>query len=625
MRLICGLWHLDGKRVLRETLDAMCAAMQSAPRPAATETWAEGSVGLGVRDFAAQPGQPLLQPGPDGSMLATDLRLDDPAGLRRACGLDTSATEPEIAAAVLTRDGADAMKLLEGEGALALWSSRNRRLLLARDALGVRPLFLHHEPGKYLIFASLPSGVFASGLVPRMLDEVDLGLDVLRAYQPGATLFQGVRSVLPGHTVEVTPGGLREIAYWRPEPGEPLRMSQADAAAHLRDLVQNAVKSAVGATGPAATHLSGGLDSSSLAVIAARALRAQGRPLFAYSFLPEVWPGVEMEDETPFVQAVLLQEPDMRWTPVRQALPQDWLHDRWSADGPLSLSETAPENAILSDASKQGANIILSGWGGDEGITFNGRGALAAAFRRFRWLYLARELQALRKERGFPLRNILIGDVLHPQMSPAAMARLRRLTGSKPLPTVLEPEFLSASLLDRMVDAVGGVAIGPDPQGNQVRLLRSAHIAFRTTNFALMAARYGLAFSFPLLNRKVVEFALSLPPAWHIQNGWKRRLYRDAMEGILPPSIQWRHTKLVPLPGILHEFAKERTALEQRIEDLETHPVVSRMFNLQRIKAAVRSMPDPAAVTNPALEPGLRHVPSLAHTLHYAFYVEQHF
>ncbi len=625
MRLICGLWQLDGKPVLRETIDAMCGAMQSTVRPAAVETWAEGSINFGVLDFAAQPGQALLQPGPGGAMLAADLRLDDPAGLRRACNLNISAPEPEIAAALLARGGAESMKLLEGEAALALWSAHDRRLLLARDALGVRPLFLHHQPGKHLLFASLPSAIFASGLVPRMLDEVGLGLDVVRAYQPGRTLFLGVRSVLPGHTVEVTPDGLRETAYWRPEPGEQVKMSQGDATAHLRDLVQGAVEVAVGSSGPAATHLSGGLDSSSLAVIAARALRGQDRPLFTYSFLPEVWPGVEMEDETPFVQAVLQQEPDMRWTPIRQSLPGGWLRDRWNPDGPLSLSETAPENAILGDASRNRANVILSGWGGDEGITFNGRGALAAAFRRFQWLYLARELQALRKERGFPLRSILIGDVLNPQISQAAMARLRRWSHSKPMPAAIEPEFLAPSLLDRMVDVAGGVATGPDPQGNQVRLLRSAHITFRTTNFALMAARFGLAFSFPLLNRKLVEFALSLPPTWHIRNGWKRRLYRDAMEGILPASIQWRHTKLVPLPGILHEFAKERTALEQRIEELETHPVVPRIFNLQRMKAAVRAMPDPAAVTNPALEPGLKQVPSLAHTLHYAFYVEQHF
>ncbi len=517
------------------------------------------------------------------------------------------------------------MRTLEGEFALALWSPDERRLLLARDAMGIRPLYLHYEPGKCLVFASLPAGIFGSGLVPRLLDEVGLGAGVLRAYQPGGTIFSGVRSVLPGHTVEVTSGGLRETCYWRPEPGKPLQISRADAAVHLRELIQNAVTSAVGPAGPAASHLSGGLDSSSLAVIAARALREQGRPLFAYSFLPEVWPGVAMDDETPFVQAVLQQEPDIHWKPIRQALPQGWLHDTWNADGPLSLAADAPENAILLDASKQGTNVILSGWGGDEGITFNGRGALAAAFRRVGWLYLARELKALRKERGFPLRNILIGDVLDPQISAQAMARLRRLAGSKPLPATMEPEFLSASLLDRMTGTGGGVVIGPDPLANQLQLLRSAHITFRATNFAIMAARYGLAFSFPLLNRKVVEFALSLPPTWHIHKGWKRSLYRDAMDGILPPSIQWRHTKLVPLPSILYEFAQGRAGLQQRVQQLETHPIVSRLFDVQRIKAAVMAMPEPATVTNPALESGLKLVPSLAHTLHYAFYVEQHF
>ena len=626
MRLICGIWHLDGRPADPPTLTAMCAAMQSDLRPSKVETWVEGSVGLSVLDFSAvSPDAGLLQHGRNGVVLAADIRLDDPAELRRGLQLEPSATEPAIALSVLQQADTAAVRRLEGELALAMWSPGPRRLLLVRDALGVRPLYLHHKSGKCLVFASLPSAIFASGLVERALDEVGLGLGVVRAYQPGGTIFQGVHSVLPGHTVEVTTDSLRETRYWQPEPGEPLKMSRSDAAMHLRELVQNAVAGAVGANGPAATHLSGGLDSSSLTVIAARALRQQARPLFAYSFLPEVWPGVAMDDERPFVEAVLQQEPDIHWKPIRQALPSTWLHDTWNADGPLSLAVDSPENTILLDAARQGADVILSGWGGDEGITFNGRGSLAAAFRRMRWLYLARELQSLRRERGFPLRNILIGDVLHPQMSAESMARLRRLAGSKPMPVVMEPEFLSAAVLERMVDLEGGVTTGPDPLQNQLRLLRSAHITFRATNFAIMAARFGMAFSFPLLNRRVVEFALSLPPTWHIHKGWKRSLYRDAMDGILPPSIQWRHTKLVPLPSILYEFARERAGLEQRVEQLEAHPLVSQMFDLQRIKAAIEAMPDPAAVTNPALEPGLKLVPSLAHTLHYAFYVEQHF
>ena len=625
MRLICGIWHLDGRAAERTMVDSMCASMQSAVRPAQTQAWVGGTAGLGVLDFAPQPGGSLLQAGRNGAMLAADLRLDNPAELRRSCHLEPSATEPEIALSVLEDTAVASVRTLEGEFALARWSPGERRLLLARDAMGIRPLYLLHEPGRWLLFASLPAGIFAAGLAPRVLDEVGLGSDILRTYRPGATLFRGVRTVLPGHMLEVTPSDVRETCYWRPEPGEPSQMNRADAAVHLRELVQNAVTSATGENGPAATHLSGGLDSSSLAVIATRALRAQSRPLYAYSFLPEVWPGIQMDDEAPFVQAVLQQEPDIRWTPIRQALSQDWLHDTWNADGPLSLADDSPENAILRDASSHGASVILSGWGGDEGITFNGRGALAAAFRRLRWLYLARELQSLRRVRGFPLRNILIGDVLHPQISTEAMARLRRLAGRKPLPAVMEPEFLSASVLDRMVDAEEGVVTGPDPLANQLRLLRSAHITFRATNFALMAARYGMAFSFPLLNRKVVEFALSLQPTWHIHKGWKRSVYRDAMDGILPPSIQWRHTKLVPLPSILYEFSRARPALEERVQQLEAHPVVSQIFDLGRIMTAVRAMPEAAIVTNPAFEPGLKLVPSLAHTLHYAFYIEQHF
>ena len=630
MRLLCGIWSLDGRPVLRQEVEQMCVACAPPFRSSHVRFWLEDGIGLAVLESDIAPANrgseasSELCESPDGTVVAADLWLENRDDLLGRLGSPSGTSNEDLVAAVLRQGtGANAGDFL-GEFALAAWQPAERRLLLVRDAMGVRPLFFSFNPGRHLVFASVPNAIFASGRVSRALDDMQLGRAVLREYEPGATLFQNVESVLPGHVVAVTPGSAHQHCYWHPESKNCLNLSQADAAAQLREMVRQATTRPLGTEGAAATHLSGGLDSSSLTVLAARALRGQGRTLSAYSFLPEPWPGRVSEDETAYVAAVLRQEPDIRWTPIRKALPEDWLHDNWHRDGPLSLSAENPENAVLSDAAAQGASVILSGWGGDEGITFNGRGALAAAFRRLQWGYMVRQLRAIQAQRGFPLHKTFVGEVLRPLLTAPLEDRLRRLAGRRALSRPLEPELLSAELRERLL-ASEPFAVGSDPTLNQLNLLRSGHLAHRTTNFALMGARYGLAFSFPLLNRRIVEFALSLPPTWHIQNGWKRWLYRQAMEGVLPASLQWRHTKLMALPSIAYEFAIKRELLLQRLDQLATNPTVTSLFDLQRFRSVLRNLPDLNAVSNPAADPALALVPSLAHALQYVFYVEQHF
>ena len=602
----------------------MCDALQSPFHPASTQVWSEGGMGLGVLEFDSRVSGALIQKSEDGGSLAADVRLDNTRELRDAYRLRQGLADPAIAAAALAEGGAGAVERMIGEFALARWSPREQHLLLAVDALGVRPLVYHHEPGRHLVFASFPAGIFASGLVARSLDELELGRQILRAYLPGATLFRGIHSILPGHTLQVTRSGLQDHTYWRPERQPTLRISREEAAEQLRDLVSTAVEGAAGTAPQVAAHLSGGLDSSSLTVLAARALRREGRSLRAYSFLGEAWPGLDIDGEEPFVEAVLQQEQGIDWTPIQGGMPPDWLHDRWNADMPLSLSAESPENIVCADASSHGAAVVISGWGGDEGITFNGRGALAAAFRGLQWQYLFSEVQSLRQERGFALRNILIGDVLQPQLSRSTTNLLRRMGGRAALAEPLEPKLLRAEIREWLA-VPDGTLIGPNPGANQVRLLQAGHIAFRTGHFAAIAARYGMAFSFPLLNRRVIEFALSIPATWHIGGGWKRRLYRDAMQGVLPPAIQWRHNKLLSLPRVLYDYTAARDRVLERVRQLAVHPVVSSIFDLEEITRRLEALPRVEDVRQPSAEPALADVPALAHTLNHAFYVEQHF
>jgi asparagine synthase (glutamine-hydrolysing) len=169
------------------------------------------------------------------------------------------------------------------------------------------------------------------------------------------------------------------------------------------------------------------------------------------------------------------------------------------------------------------------------------------------------------------------------------------------------------------------VQTGPSVRRNQLRLLSSPHLAQRTTNWALIGARYGMAFAFPLLDRRVVEFALSLPSSWHLREGWKRRPFRDAMQGILPPLIQWRHGKLTPFPNSVLEIASRKELLIHRIDELSQHQFVHQIFDIASIRRLVEALPDAKASRSMSDPASTFPFVLISGALQYARYVEEHF
>jgi asparagine synthase (glutamine-hydrolysing) len=500
--------------------------------------------------------------------------------------------------------------------------------------MGVRPLVYHHQPGQHLLFASFPQGIHGSGMVRRELNVDALAHQMLARTQAAETLSRGVLALPPGHTLQVSATGLRLSCYWKPAIQPCRHASPAAAAEELRHLLDRSVRSRVrarcAAKQPVAAHLSGGLDSSAIAVLAARALREQGRRLLAYSFLPNTpdgAPGQAKHDgEWPFVQAVLAQEPQIVWRPILPAPAADRWRGAMQADRVLSLGPDDPENAVCADACAHGAELVLSGWGGDEGATFNGRGALANALLGLRWGYLAQEMRALKRQRGFRTLGILYGDLLTPILPGWALERLENLRGRSGRIRVSLGDVLAPGLRERL-QAEGGsaVAISPFVRRNQLSLLSSGHLSQRAANWASIGARYGLAFAFPLLDRRIVDFALALPPQWHLREGWKRRPFRDAMEGILPAPIQWRHTKLTPYPDSPLELVAERARLIGRLDELARHPLVCQVLDLDFVRRLAGSLAKPD-IANPAPDSeALLPFVLVSIALQYGCYVEEHF
>jgi asparagine synthase (glutamine-hydrolysing) len=596
MRLICGLFNLDGTSVSGALLRAMAQQMDVPRLRPALRLWCSGSVGLALLDFAARGESSAALPGTGTSTIAADARLDDLDTLRRRVDRDTTDGEDVLLSAALDRFGPAGLGQVFGDFAFARWNGATQQLTCARDVFGIRPLAYVYQPGQLFAFASFPQALHGSGIVPLQMDEAAVARRVLGLYRFDDSLTVGIKRLPPAHVIEVSRARVVLTRYWHLDRSKvgTRKISPARAAGELREAVDRAVGSRLARTGETGAHLSGGLDSSAIAVLAARRLRTVGRTLHAYSFLDRVRDDIPLEDEAEFVNAVLAQEADIDWTPIPPPRAPAARGEPVDTDKMWPLRAEEPDNAVCARAEEQGVRLILSGWGGDEAATFNGRGALAELFRRGRWLLLAREVAGLKRERGWRLSRILYGEIAAYLLPRASITLAKRLFGDSGGGAATRPRLLSADMHRKLADSGDrALALAPDGRENRWRLMTHAHIAERTEVWAQIGARHGLAFAFPLLDRGVVELALSLPSELCVRDGFRRRPFRDAMADVLPARVRLRHEKYLPFPGHMLELAESRSEFLARIGDYELNESVSRLLDLKQLRRLVEEFPTP--------------------------------
>ena len=589
MRLICGLVRLDATDADRAILDAMIAVLTPpdlAPRVAVR---AQGRAALAVLDFSlrCRSSEPRIDG--DGGWLAADLRLDRARELAVTLELPEGADEHAVAAAALARWDADLPDRLEGDFALAAWEPTGQRLVCARDIMGVRPLCFAHVEGKFLAFASLPEALQVPGLVPRRFDPLGIARLAVEHYPTGRnTGYEGIDWLEAGHSLILTRQGLRLHRAWRPDPAAvgTWQGSAEDAALRLRELLTDAVRQRIAGTGDVAAHLSGGLDSSSLTIIAARLLRKQSRRLHAYSLLARQDPGTGLLDERAYVEAVLAQEPDIAWSAVEGAdlVPLD-------RRPPLSGSSPESDDRICAAAREAGCDRLLSGAGGDETVAYAGAAIHAALFLQGRWSTLHAELDGRARRDGRSLARTFVRRVVAPLAPRAIKALRRRLAGRPPLAPPDRLRFLAPDLRAALTAKAARPTARHTPE-ERIAQLTDSYVVGRNVRWAAIGARRGIAFAFPMLDRRVIDFMLGLPLERLVGDGYARQPHRAAMTGILPESIRLRESKFVAFPDAPLALAAAKPALLQQADRLRACSGATALFDIDAIARAIAEAPE---------------------------------
>jgi asparagine synthase (glutamine-hydrolysing) len=457
----------------------------------------------------------------------------------------TTDSDTEVVLQAFAQWGADAFDRFNGMFGLAIWDRHEQRLTLARDHFGIKPLYVAMVPnpsgeGEALLFSSEIKPILASGLYEKRVNDRSVYRYLrFRAHEDGTeTFFEGIERLAPGEMLEADANGIRRRMFTRLkeellELASVQRPYDAAAAAEYKRRLVESVRLRLQSEVPVGTSLSGGLDSSAVAVIINQllnegdslSLSAVGARQNTFS---AIFPG-SINDEEKYVDDVL----DIctghveahKILPTADEFKADLLDFIRTQEEPIISSGPYAQYQVMREATKH-VTVLLDGQGADE---------MMAGYIPYYFVYL-RQLRA----QGATLAAAELAkslDVLY-RLGRFKLKAKVKLKKSIPTTHLLNRDFVAAHRGERYSSEGANLKkrLVEDLFHNSLPSL----LRYEDKN----TMRFSLEGRVPFLDKEVLKFIFSLSDEAIIKDGWNKRVLRDATRGLLPESINRRRNKI---------------------------------------------------------------------------------
>ena len=479
-----------------------------------------------------------------------------------------------------------------GMFAFAVHDVARRRVFLARDRLGIKPIYYHWQGGR-LVFASEIKAILEDPQVERAVDPQAVYDYVGYEFVPGPrTMFRGIAKLQPGHTLTLEGGALRTRSYWD-LTFRRFDLGWEDAKRRLLELLRRSVERRLMSDVPLGVFLSGGVDSSSVLAMMSVLRAATDEPIRTFT--------IGYDDpsfsEIDFARAVSKQfatkHTEVMIRPVR---PQDIERGVWHLDEPMTDLSAIPL-MLLCQRVREDVIVCLSGEGGDE--VFVGYDRFRAS--RFSADVYARLPRAVRGAveamvRRLPdqeqkkgavniVKRFVDGARLHPA---GEHMRWQYFLSPELASGLFEPDFL------RSVDPnpFAKVAEWAERCPSRDRLDREVYVDLKMTmadsvlmKVDKMSMASSLEVRVPFLDHELVEFATGLPPEWRMRGFETKTILKEAMLAHLPREILYRKKQGYSLPiknwlrNELRDYAREQIRSSELVRRVFAAGAIERVWD----------------------------------------------
>ena len=496
-----------------------------------------------------------------------------------------SRADSEVIVHAYEEYGLAAVHHLRGMFAFAVWDSTQQRLWVARDRIGIKPLYYCRHEGR-LLFASEIKAILEDPRVPRRLNRQALYDYVGSEFVPAPeTMFDNIFKLPAGHYFTCEDGRFEVSRYWDLSfrPGKPL--SYHDAVERERELLDEAVASHLVSDVPLGVFLSGGLDSSAIVAMMRRHVTGRLRT-FTIGYPDKTFSELDYAQQVADVFATdhqVLMIDDLNEDYVRKTL--------WHLDEPMTDLSTVPLYLVCREARKH-VTVCLSGEGGDESY---------AGYDRFKASRLNRVYRALPPALRHAVVEPLVARLPDQPRKKGPINMLKRFVEGAALPAEGEhlrwQYFSNADQEARLFSNEFRGAVSMDP----FRLVREQAARFdgadRVNREVYLDMRYqmpdsvlmkvdkmsmasSLEIRVPLLDHVLVEYIASLPGNWKLRRLRTKHVFRSALEGILPDNIVNRGKQGYSLP-VKHLLRGQ--LLPFMTDALNSSPIIRETMNVDYV------------------------------------------
>ncbi|MGE5293718.1 MAG: asparagine synthase (glutamine-hydrolyzing) [Solirubrobacterales bacterium] len=472
-------------------------------------------------------------------------------------------SDTEVLLHLYEQEGPQCLQRLNGQFALAIWDNVDKELFLARDRVGIRPLHYTIHNGR-VIFASEIKSIFAVGGVPREIDPVSLDqIFTFWTVLPGCTVFRDIHELPPGHYLTVSHGVVEMRRFWEIPIYE--REEQLDApletiCEQVSALLTDAIRIRLRADVPVGCYVSGGLDSSGVAAVAAKRLGVSWNT-FGIRFEEEVFDeGTHQESMVSFLGS---RHHQIHATPQR--IGDAFARTLWHCEKPLLRTAPVPLLLLSQIVSECGLKVVLAGEGADE--VFGGYDIFKEAKIRQFWsrrpesalpsLLLGQLYEDIfRDQRVKRLRETFFGQGLDWSHDPL-FSHVLRWGNTSRIKTFFSSEVKAATGAADPYEAVRRNLPGRFHQLDTMGKAQYLEMVIFLSNHLLSSQgdRVAMANSvevrLPFLDYRMIDLMARVPSRWKILGLNEKHLLKKVLRPVLPEQIVARRKQPYRAP-IVH-------------------------------------------------------------------------
>ncbi|MCG9584124.1 asparagine synthase (glutamine-hydrolyzing) [Vibrio tubiashii] len=451
-----------------------------------------------------------------------------PKGVHLRSGSDT-----EVLLELCESQGVrDTLPQLNGMWAFCFLDTKNRKLILSRDRVGIKPLYYKFENGNFF-FASEVKTILSVSNEKHHLNAEQIANYINQSVQDSddKSFFEGIECIPAGTSVEIDLEHQKIVvkpqSYW-----DPIQSANTGTNDTLKDdllsLFQDSVRLRMRSDVPVGVTLSGGLDSSAIAAMMKSFLEPNQKLLV----LSAVSPG-SVHDESKFIDImaeylnVEVNKVELKWS-SQEAI--DLLKEvSWFNDSPLGSFSNVAHYLLMKKAREFGIKVILSGQGADE---------LLCGYKK----YLAFYIQSLlRNGHYFKAMKVLFSFIKNGSM----LGQYNFLEAKRYLPKILDKSKLDVrgSALKNIETLNLGLKKGQTLEERQLEDVKRFSVPYLTHYEDRMSMAFGREIRLPFLDFRLIELLLNAPSSSKINKGWTKYILRDALKDLLPKDIVWRKDK----------------------------------------------------------------------------------